>query len=48
MLISMNNYSVPSTVRSLGNQIYVTFTNGNEVGKGLSAKIIFGIRSHSY
>ena len=43
LLFSETGNSVPSSVTSIKNQIIITFTtNGNEVGKGFTAKITFG------
>ena len=43
LLISETGNSVPSPVTSLGNQMFIMFTtDGNEGGKGFTAKIIFG------
>ena len=44
VLISATGNSAPSSVTSLGNQMFIIFTtNGNGVGKGFTAKITFGI-----
>ena len=43
LLNSFTGNSAPSPVTSLGNQMYIIFTaDGNGVGKGFTAKIIFG------
>ena len=43
LLISETGNSAPSPVTSLGNQMFIMFTtNGNEGGKGFTAKITFG------
>ena len=44
LIISETGNSAPSSVTSLGNQMFIIFTtNGNGVGKGFTAKITFGI-----
>ena len=44
-IFSETGNSVPSPVKSFGNQIFITFTtDGNGVGKGFTAKITFGNR----
>ena len=43
LLISETGNSVPSSVTSLKNQIFITFTTfGNGVGKGFTTKLTFG------
>ena len=45
LLISETGNSAPSSVTSLGNQMFITFTiGGNAVGKGFTANITFGNR----
>ena len=44
-IISLSGNSAPSPVKSLRNQMFITFTaDGNGVDKGFTAKITFGIR----
>ena len=44
LLNSLTGNYVPSPVKSLRNQMFITFTaDGNGVGKGFTAKITFGI-----
>ena len=43
LLKSVTGNSIPSPVKSLGNQVFVIFnTDGSAVGKGFSAIITFG------
>ena len=43
-LNSLTGNSIPSPVKSLRNQMFITFTaDGNGLGKGFTAKISFGI-----
>ena len=43
LLKSITGNSIPSPVKSLGNQVFVIFnTDGSAVGKGFSAIITFG------
>ena len=44
LLNSLTGNSIPSPVKSLRNQMFITFTaDGNGLGKGFTAKISFGI-----
>ena len=46
LLNSLTGNSIPSPVKSLRNQMFITFTaDGNGVGKGFTAKITFGNRT---
>ena len=46
-IISLTGNSAPSPVKSLRNQMFITFTSdGNAVDKGFTAKITFGIRTY--
>ena len=46
-IISLSGNSAPSPVKSLRNQMFITFTaDGNGVGKGFTAKITFGITTN--
>ena len=43
LLISETGNSAPSLLKSSGNQMFIIFTsNSNGVGKGFTAKILFG------
>ena len=45
-IISLSGNSAPSPVKSLRNQMFITFTtDGNGVGKGFNAKIAFGSKT---
>ena len=45
LLIAVTGNSAPSSVTSLKNQIFIMFISDSKgVGKGFTAKIIFGIR----
>ena len=47
LLNSLTGNSIPSPVKSLRNQMFITFTaDGNAVDKGFTAKITFGIRTY--
>ena len=47
LLNSLTGNSIPSLVTSLGNQMFIIFTtDGNEVGKGFTTRITFGIRTY--
>ena len=46
-IISLSGNSAPSPVKSLRNQMFITFTtDGNGVDKGFTAKITFGITTN--
>ena len=46
LLNSLTGNSIPSPVKSLRNQMFITFTaDGNGVDKGFTAKITFGNRT---
>ena len=47
LLNSLTGNSAPSPVKSLRNQMFITFTaDGNGVDKGFTAKIAFGNRTN--
>ena len=47
LIISVTGNSVPDSVTSSKNQMFITFTtNGNGVSKGFTASITYGIRTN--
>ena len=49
LLRSVTGNYAPPHLTSMRNQVYVMYTtNGNEVGKGFTAKIMFGIMITTY